>query len=293
MSARTFCKRRGFTLIELLVVIAIIAILAAILFPVFAQARESARKTSCLSNEKQIVLAMLQYCQDFDEMLPLGRQFPYVSGFNTNQPNDQIFSIENELDPYIKIGLPYGDARYGTVWNCPDDHLQRDDCSGGPGVDVGWITSYAFPIFYPGDPIGRFGVIARHKGAGEQFYNGSMVNSKTLAEIGRPADTIGLYEFYGADAGYSRFTASFRSNNANIADPGWTDFPQTIDIGVGCSDGFHWLYTMGNHSGQMNVGFLDGHCKGVKRLQTMNVIAGVWNGKAPNRLHWDEQYHLN
>src|SRR5216684_821593 len=59
--------RSGFTLIELLVVIAIIAILAAILFPVFAQAREAARKTSCLSNEKQIMLAELQYCQDFDE----------------------------------------------------------------------------------------------------------------------------------------------------------------------------------------------------------------------------------
>src|SRR2546427_7953539 len=60
---------RGFTLIELLVVIAIIAILAAILFPVFAQAREAARKTSCLSNIKQITLASLMYAQDYDEVL--------------------------------------------------------------------------------------------------------------------------------------------------------------------------------------------------------------------------------
>src|SRR5437016_11972686 len=127
-------SKSGFTLIELLVVIAIIAILAAILFPVFAQARESARKTTCLSNEKQLVLAIAQYVQDFDEMLPLGREHPYVSGFNTNQPNDQVFSMENELDPYIKAGQPWGAARYGTVWNCPDDRLQRDDCSGGPGV---------------------------------------------------------------------------------------------------------------------------------------------------------------
>lgn len=62
--------RRGFTLIELLVVIAIIAILAAILFPVFAKAREKARQSSCLSNVKQIVLASLQYAQDYDERMP-------------------------------------------------------------------------------------------------------------------------------------------------------------------------------------------------------------------------------
>lgn len=67
---------RGFTLIELLVVIAIIAILAAILFPVFAQARESARKTSCLSNEKQLGLGFMMYAQDYDEKLP-GVPFPY------------------------------------------------------------------------------------------------------------------------------------------------------------------------------------------------------------------------
>ncbi|MEN6304741.1 MAG: prepilin-type N-terminal cleavage/methylation domain-containing protein, partial [Armatimonadia bacterium] len=65
-------KRRGFTLIELLVVIAIIAILAAILFPVFAKAREKARQSSCLSNMKQMGLACLQYAQDYDEVLPAG-----------------------------------------------------------------------------------------------------------------------------------------------------------------------------------------------------------------------------
>ncbi|RYX86374.1 DUF1559 domain-containing protein [bacterium] len=62
--------KRGFTLIELLVVIAIIAILAAILFPVFARARENARKTSCMSNMKQIGLGTMQYTQDYDEFLP-------------------------------------------------------------------------------------------------------------------------------------------------------------------------------------------------------------------------------
>ena len=63
--------KRGFTLIELLVVIAIIAILAAILFPVFAKAREKARQTTCLSNVKQITLGILQYAQDYDERFPM------------------------------------------------------------------------------------------------------------------------------------------------------------------------------------------------------------------------------
>ena len=75
------CK--GFTLIELLVVIAIIAILAAILFPVFARAREKARQASCLSNEKQLALGLLMYCQDYDEQMPASDDwatviYPYI-----------------------------------------------------------------------------------------------------------------------------------------------------------------------------------------------------------------------
>ena len=72
-------RRRGFTLIELLVVIAIIAILAAILFPVFARAREKARQTSCLSNVKQTSLAMQMYAQDYDETWPIA--YYYSAGW--------------------------------------------------------------------------------------------------------------------------------------------------------------------------------------------------------------------
>ncbi len=98
-------SRIGFTLIELLVVIAIIAILAAILFPVFAQAREKARQTVCLSNEKQIGLAMLQYTQDYDESIPVGDQ-----SFGPNEVSLRGWDVH--LIPYIKNT---------GVFACPDD----------------------------------------------------------------------------------------------------------------------------------------------------------------------------
>jgi len=97
-------RNRGFTLIELLVVIAIIAILAAILFPVFAQARESARKTQCLSNTKQIGLAVMQYVQDYDELF-----FPHPwpggcpeTGYFTNNPNHPRQHWTTMIFPYTK-----------------------------------------------------------------------------------------------------------------------------------------------------------------------------------------------
>src|SRR5215470_5802018 len=92
-------RRRGFTLIELLVVIAIIAILAAILFPVFAQARESARMTSCLSNMKQMGLALRMYGQDYDESYPNIRQFDPTNG---NACCNQCLTWKNVTIPYIK-----------------------------------------------------------------------------------------------------------------------------------------------------------------------------------------------
>src|SRR4051812_15247968 len=88
---------QGFTLIELLVVIAIIAILAAILFPVFAKAREKARQTSCVSNEKQIGLAFLQYIQDNDEAFPLS-----VVTTVSPPPAGAIVGWADAIQPYQK-----------------------------------------------------------------------------------------------------------------------------------------------------------------------------------------------
>jgi prepilin-type N-terminal cleavage/methylation domain-containing protein len=109
--------RKAFTLIELLVVIAIIAILAAILFPVFAQAREKARQASCMSNLKQIGLGMLQYTQDYDETFPIDWQ----GGLGTGSwGNGSCVNWVISTQPYIKSI---------QILKCPDDAYAKLACS--------------------------------------------------------------------------------------------------------------------------------------------------------------------
>ena len=107
---RRSATKRGFTLIELLVVIAIIAILAAILFPVFARARENARRASCQSNLKQIGLGLIQYSQDYDETLVA---YGYATGgtpFLASNPATGNYKWMDAIYPYVKSE---------QVYNCP------------------------------------------------------------------------------------------------------------------------------------------------------------------------------
>jgi len=102
-------RHGGFTLIELLVVIAIIAILAAILFPVFAQAREKARSSSCLSNQKQIALAFSMYAQDYDETYPPSFDANNLTGGGAGG----VAQWDDIVKPYIKSG------NVGGILTCP------------------------------------------------------------------------------------------------------------------------------------------------------------------------------
>jgi prepilin-type N-terminal cleavage/methylation domain-containing protein len=131
-------RRNAFTLIELLVVIAIIAILAAILFPVFAQAREKARGATCVSNLKQISLAWLMYAQDYDETNPMTAQ-RLANG-------NQIFWMAM-VDPYIKGGVQtWSDGSTNasdrrSIYVCPNYNMASPPPSGYVGQFP--LTSYS------------------------------------------------------------------------------------------------------------------------------------------------------
>ncbi|MEN6545298.1 MAG: type II secretion system protein [Armatimonadia bacterium] len=154
----------GFTLIELLVVIAIVAILASILFPVFARAREQARKTSCASNQKQIALAMLQYAQDCDEALPPFSQGSGYQGSLGYAGGDGI-RWADMIFPYVKNK---------QVFDCLSGTQRLATLSGGASFD---IHTYSYGYVSPSNGAADFGVAGR-----------------SLAEIGDPSGTIMVAE---------------------------------------------------------------------------------------------------
>ena len=135
-------KRRGFTLIELLVVIAIIAILAAILFPVFARAREKARQSSCQSNEKQIMLAVIMYSQDYDEKFP--------STFRVDPDGNRRWC--ESVSPYVKNS---------QLFVCPSDSAVGNPFATCPGaLNTSYMANWQIGWDSATSPISQGSVVA-------------------------------------------------------------------------------------------------------------------------------------
>jgi len=172
--------QRGFTLIELLVVIAIIAILAAILFPVFAQAKASAKATSCLSNLKQIALASLMYPNDYDDTLVIAQSWyatDPIDGVQFTKDGIPFNSWRSLLYPYTKNTQIYTDPAASTIFQSPA-------LSSYPSLDA---------LFY-----GNLGI--NHMGMAPMYYNSSTGTQAptglSSTSVQNPANIVYFTEMY-------------------------------------------------------------------------------------------------
>jgi len=198
-------KRSGFTLIELLVVIAIIAILAAILFPVFAKVREKARQTACLSNEKQIGLAILQYSQDYDEKMPSGAPGDVDAAIASGRGAGSGWA--GGVSPYIKsIG----------VFHCPDDPTVASGTTSG---FTWYAVSYGFNLY-----------LATLSQAGVNFPSSTVMCSEVQgAGVYLEYPDEGISEVPGAFLALSPATTGYSVNGCGVG-CGGTDISPGYDI---------------------------------------------------------------
>ncbi len=251
-------RSAAFTLIELLVVIAIIAILAAILFPVFAQARESARAISCLSNIKQLGLGMVMYAQDYDESFPGSRMYcvdkttgQVVTGsgacLNTQGSDDNVFGWHSAIKPYVK--------NY-QLHTCPSNS-QRDFAT------EDWDKNFKVSYAVSGVTLYDFRSIDTYPDVG-----GHNVPT-TQAKVQRPAETIMILESTWGNTDLGDWVA--RKDN-----------PPACQWG---EDGF--FLHRGKH-GIANWAFFDGHAKAIK-------VNKVWarQGPAPSYNYWGWEDGVN
>ena len=245
-------ERAAFTLIELLVVIAIIAILAAILFPVFAQAREKARATSCLSNSKQLGLGLMMYVQDWDETYPWSAYGPDL---------DHVDAWPDLIFPYVK-----NDGVFNCPSASPEGHsgawweVGNDGDALKNGKLRAWTANSAVLACYSVD----YG-----------DYNGYNTKMRSLASVDRPASIIALHEAYAAGVvhrtGADGLPTGNKTGNLSFfwawafSNEGFACIkPDTPDNGDATS--------MERHMKGGNFAFADGHSKYMKREQTVKPV---------------------
>ena len=286
---------KAFTLIELLVVIAIIAILAAILFPVFAKAREKARQISCASNLKQLSLAVLQYMQDFDEAFPA----PHVAPTYGTSGNAFIVPLPNgspsyasgadwcpgqgwagEINPYVK-----GNG----VFKCPDDPTSSVVVNGETKVPI----SYAFNLNLPDSYI-----MSYWNGG---WGSGIFAKQGTIEGLNEAPQTVMFCEVQGAAADPTNplETDSPSSNGVYIL-PEPASNPNAIQMatgylggrgdymatgtGLGGNPGYgntatgNYVSPTGIHTDGSNYALCDGHVKWLRGDQVSSGTALFYNG---------------
>jgi prepilin-type N-terminal cleavage/methylation domain-containing protein/prepilin-type processing-associated H-X9-DG protein len=259
-------SRRGFTLIELLVVIAIIAILAAILFPVFARARENARRASCQSNLKQIGLGLVQYSQDYDETLIAPHYGPAGDRASSSSNATTTYKWMDALQPYVKNE---------QIFNCPSQSVYPTNAgryafrSGQNFGDysLNWVNSAKFSDTQPLPPVSEY-----NGGDAGATYNWT----NKIASIEAAATTV-----WAMDNGLTTTPTSPYLNGNNFSEVfgGWG--VGTTDLAVTSESPSRICDTVGGsetaisarHLDTINVLFCDGHVKAVKLnfLMTKNT----------------------